>query len=76
MPFALRCGHGTFRSRNPVSLLETHDLDARRLAQQPSERSTGSSATDDQDVGNIPLPTFDGPPAEVLAKLGLEQTVK
>jgi hypothetical protein len=27
-------------------------------------------------VGNIPLPAFDGPPAEVLAKLGLEQTVK
>ncbi len=27
-------------------------------------------------VGNMPLPTFDGPPPEVLAKLGLEQTVK
>jgi hypothetical protein len=27
-------------------------------------------------VGNIPLPSFDGPPPEVLAKLGLEQTVK
>jgi Gluconate 2-dehydrogenase subunit 3 len=27
-------------------------------------------------VGNVPLLTFDGPPPEVLAKLGLEQTVK
>jgi hypothetical protein len=27
-------------------------------------------------VGNIPLARFDGPPPEVLAKLGLEQTVK
>jgi len=27
-------------------------------------------------VGNIPLPSFDGPPKEVLEKLGLEQTVK
>jgi len=27
-------------------------------------------------VGNVPLPTFDGPPQEVLDKLGLEQTVK
>ncbi len=27
-------------------------------------------------IGNIPLPTFDGPPKEVLEKLGLEQTVK
>jgi hypothetical protein len=27
-------------------------------------------------VGNTPLASFDGPPAEVLAKLGLEQTVK
>ncbi len=27
-------------------------------------------------VGNISLPTFDGPPPEVLAKLGVEQTVK
>jgi hypothetical protein len=26
--------------------------------------------------GNVPLPSFDGPPAEVLQKLGLEQTVK
>lgn len=26
--------------------------------------------------GNIPLPKFDGPPLEILAKLGLEQTVK
>jgi hypothetical protein len=27
-------------------------------------------------VGNVPLQSFDGPPAEVLAKLGVEQTVK
>ena len=27
-------------------------------------------------VGNIPLPSFDGPPPEVLARLGVEQTVK
>ena len=27
-------------------------------------------------VGNVPLATFDGPPPEVLAKLGVEQTVK
>jgi hypothetical protein len=27
-------------------------------------------------VGNVPLPSFDGPPQEVLAKLGVEQTVK
>jgi hypothetical protein len=27
-------------------------------------------------VGNVPLPTFDGPPKEVLERLGLEQTVK
>ncbi len=27
-------------------------------------------------VGNVPLASFDGPPPEVLAKLGLEQTVK
>lgn len=27
-------------------------------------------------VGNVALPKFDGPPPEVLAKLGLEQTVK
>ena len=27
-------------------------------------------------IGNIPLPSFDGPPPEVLAKLGVEQTVK
>ena len=27
-------------------------------------------------VGNMPLPTFDGPPPEVLKKLGLVQTVK
>lgn len=27
-------------------------------------------------VGNIPLAKFDGPPPEILAKLGLEQTVK
>ncbi len=27
-------------------------------------------------VGNVPLPSFDGPPAEVLVKLGLKQTVK
>lgn len=27
-------------------------------------------------IGNVPLPKFDGPPAEVLAQLGLEQTVK
>jgi hypothetical protein len=26
-------------------------------------------------VGNVPLPSFDGPPPEVLQKLGLEQTV-
>ena len=26
--------------------------------------------------GNVPLPAFEGPPAEVLQKLGLEQTVK
>jgi len=27
-------------------------------------------------VGNIPLPSFDGPPPEVLEKLGVTQTVK
>ena len=27
-------------------------------------------------VGNVPLVSFDGPPPEVLAKLGVEQTVK
>lgn len=27
-------------------------------------------------VGNVPLATFDGPPPEVLAQLGVEQTVK
>ncbi|MDB5318954.1 MAG: Tat pathway signal protein [Phycisphaerales bacterium] len=27
-------------------------------------------------VGNVPLQSFDGPPAEVLAKLGVVQTVK
>ncbi len=27
-------------------------------------------------TGNVPLPSFDGPPPEVLAKLGVEQTVK
>ena len=27
-------------------------------------------------VGNMPLPALDGPPQEVLDKLGLEQTVK
>ena len=27
-------------------------------------------------VGNIPMPSFDGPPPEVLARLGVEQTVK
>jgi hypothetical protein len=27
-------------------------------------------------VGNIPLPSFDGPPPEVLARLGVTQTVK
>lgn len=27
-------------------------------------------------VGNVPLANFDGPPPEVLAKLGVEQTVK
>jgi len=27
-------------------------------------------------VGNMPLASFDGPPPEVLAKLGIEQTVK
>lgn len=27
-------------------------------------------------VGNVPLAKFDGPPAEVLEKLGVEQTVK
>ncbi len=27
-------------------------------------------------IGNVPLATFDGPPPEVLAKLGVEQTVK
>ena len=27
-------------------------------------------------VGNVPLPSFDGPPPEVLSKLGVEQTVK
>ena len=27
-------------------------------------------------VGNISLATFDGPPPEVLAQLGVEQTVK
>ncbi len=27
-------------------------------------------------VGNIPLASFDGPPPEVLARLGVEQTVK
>ena len=27
-------------------------------------------------VGNVPLAKFDGPPPEVLAKLGIEQTVK
>jgi len=27
-------------------------------------------------VGNVPLITFDGPPPEVLARLGIEQTVK
>jgi hypothetical protein len=27
-------------------------------------------------VGNVPLATFDGPPPEVLAKLGIEQTVQ
>lgn len=27
-------------------------------------------------VGNVPLASFDGPPPEVLAKLGVEQTVK
>ena len=27
-------------------------------------------------IGNVPLVTFDGPPPEVLAQLGLEQTVK
>jgi len=26
--------------------------------------------------GNVPLPTFEGPPPEVLQKLGLQQTVK
>ncbi len=27
-------------------------------------------------IGNVPLASFDGPPPEVLAKLGVEQTVK
>ncbi len=27
-------------------------------------------------VGNVPLPSFDGPPPEVLKQLGVEQTVK
>ena len=27
-------------------------------------------------IGNVPLAKFDGPPPEVLAKLGIEQTVK
>lgn len=27
-------------------------------------------------VGNVPLATFDGPPPEVLARLGVEQTVR